>query len=321
MNKKSSLKKTIYFFCAALPLFAAGCTTTEIAGNHTWQNHEHISYGGDNLQYIDVSLPAAITPVKMNAMLFIHGFNGGKMDYWTLLDNYRASFVVGIMNYRNIGQNGVAAADIIEDVDNAIIAIKTLAKNNGILLHKIIIMGHSLGGAMTLLYSYNFLRKTSALPVAFCVDFAGFTDLTDAVFINQYRDKITPWEHFPNLMSLALKTPVTEDDMTGFGFTESAKETLKQFSPLYHIKSGVPPTIIIHDTKDLTVPFSQAASLNVALENKHIPHVFIPTTNNLGHHFNGLFKNNSGKSTVTFTESFEAKVIESINIYIKKFCN
>jgi acetyl esterase/lipase len=310
----------VIFICIVI---LVSCATIHRSKNQLWDNYDNIKYGNHELQYVDITIPKTNTK-QLNAIIFIHGIRG-IIDFTLLDDCYRDTFVVGVMNYRSVNQNGIKTADIINDVDNAINAMKIFTLGNGISINKIIIMGFSLGGGIGLLYSYNFLNNDSIIPIAFCVNISGFTNLTDASLMGTYNADVIRRLFLYAIISKITGESIKADDLTIFGFTERITEIVKKISPVYLVDENSPPTITIHNTGDKIVPFSQAISLNTALEKANVPQIFIPVTNNPGHYYHWTEKKNyTGKSTkriITFNKELEVKIIEGMNKFIELYCN
>jgi acetyl esterase/lipase len=288
-----------------------------------WNTHENIYYGPEKLQFMDITIPKN-NQKKMTAILFIHGF-GVKMHYPTFLNTFKNEYIIGIMSYRNIMEK-TPLPELLLDVDNAVSMLKTTASNDNISVDKIIIIGQSMGGAMTLLYSNNFLNQEFPIPIAFCVSIVGVSDFSDPVFINlinrqgaEFNPKI-----WATALSIGTGELITVSDFTMFGYSERIKNYLNKISAINLISKNSPPTIIAHDTNDTTVPYSNSSNLNIILNSYDVPHIFISTTNNLNHSMGSTYTDISTKEmrkTITdYNPAFKEKLIEAINTYINKYC-
>ena len=83
---------------------------------------------------------------------------------------------------------------------------------------------------------------------------------------------------FIKRLSIITGDKITEEDMTDFGFSESAHQSLMGVSARYYVNENTPPTIIVHDTQDELIPFSNSVTLAATLEMMEIPYVFISST-------------------------------------------
>jgi predicted esterase len=286
-----------------------------------WQDYNAIKYGKEEIQNINVSIPVN-TSNATTAIVFIHGFDPrGRMQYWTLIDNYRDKFIVGNMNYRipdvhkDINMN-----ELLNDLDRAIAAMEKTAKDNNIQIQNLIIIGYSLGGAMTLNYSYRNLQKSHSIPIKFCVSLAGISDFTDPAFISlssKWGAGLTGLntKKLLSLFSALSNQSITENDINEFGFNERTANNLRDISPINYINANTLPTLIVHSADDETVPFSNSQNLHNTLEALQIPNVFIET-NKLGHSLGTSYLTSKRK----MNSSLENAIIEAIDRYIAIYC-
>jgi acetyl esterase/lipase len=209
--------------------------------------------------------------------------------------------------------------DLLEDISNALAAIRNKAQDHGITLNKLVIVGHSLGGFLALNYGYRFFDQDPPIPIAFCVTMAGLSDLGDANWISLARNPFH-WISFKTILLLASSLSgqaIPRDAITNFGFTEPVLEILKEISPRYAIREGIPPTIIVHDAADTIVPYSNATSLNGALDAMRVPNILISTSNYLNH---GL-SSNPLRETRVIRPSLEERMIQAIDQYLSLYGN
>jgi predicted esterase len=284
------------------------CSTGKnITNATTMASFTNFQYGNSIMQQINISIPD-IPEKELCAILFIHGANGGKMEYWTFLDFYIPDYIVGIMNYENKDRN---MDELMYDVDHAIMVIDNQAFEKDITVKKIIIIGHSFGGAIALNYCYRDFKEKNRIPVAFCVGLSAFSDMVD-----------------PNIPKVAIRKNPLIKQSEGFtnalysflysvaGTVKTFMESLKNISPVYRINENSPPTIIVHDQDDKVIPYSNSETLQRELNAKNVPNIFIPT-NNLGHSL-GARKKSDVK---TIDQILETKLIDAINNYINLYMN
>lgn len=100
------------------------------------------------------------------------------------------------------------------------------------------------------------------------------------------------------------QSPVT--DLVG-GDVTTHREQMRQASPITHVTGAAPPILIIHGTKDETIPFNQAERLHQALERAGANSQLLPIPG--GHHNlrqdprptdNGPVPHNAGDAVLRF---------------------
>jgi len=128
--------------------------------------------------------------------------------------------------YRIRSKHGTTPFECVADGKSAIRYVRAHAKELGVDPSKIIASGGSAGG-----------------HVAACT--AIIRD-----FDEEAEDKAISSK--PNV--LVLFNPVIDTTERGYG-AEKLKGQTETLSPVHHVLSGLPPTIIFHGTADTTVPF------------------------------------------------------------------
>ncbi|GHV87906.1 hypothetical protein AGMMS50267_02660 [Spirochaetia bacterium] len=315
------MKPVKYCLLPLLVLILVSCAST---GNvpqqekNRWTAFDHLQYGDAKEQYADMTIPNII-PEKTNALVFIHGFNGGKMENWSFLNTYREDCIVANVNYRTIRttNNNLTMHDLLTDVDSALSRIKRTANDNGVAINKVIVIGHSLGGFLALNYSYRYFDADPPIPIAFCVSMSGLSDLADVRWINLARNPFN-WISFKTILLLTSSLTgqkLTRNDISPFGFTGPVVQYINEISPRYRISGGIPPTIIVHDASDRTVPYSNSASLHGALDAVQAPNVLIGTSTGLHHTLGAAVV----APTRTMNASLEKEMIQAIDRYIELY--
>ncbi|GHV82589.1 hypothetical protein AGMMS49991_11470 [Spirochaetia bacterium] len=316
------MKKVKYCLLPLLLLILVSCATT---GNekhqekNLWSAYDNLSYGAAKEQYVNMTIPKTVHG-KTNAIVFIHGYNGGKMENWTFLNHYRKDFIVANVNYRAIStaQNNLTMQDLLTDVDSAVSIIKHNADDNGIAINKVIVIGHSLGGFLALNYSYRQFDKDPPIPIAFCVSMSGLSDFADVHWINLARNPFNWWMNIDTILLLTSSLTgqtITKKDISDFGFTGPVVQYIKEISPRYSITDGIPPTIIVHDANDNIVPYSNSTGLQGALDAVHAPNVFIGASTNLGHCLGAAYFG----PTRNIDASLKKEMIQAIDRYIELY--
>ncbi len=182
------------------------------------------------------------TSDKRPCFLSIHG--GG----WTGMSPlrqypYAAHFaelgMVGIsVEYRLVTKDsGTTVFDCVKDARSALRYVRAHAAELGIDPQKVVANGGSAGGH---------LAAGTAL-------FDGIDDPGDDLSVSCV----------PN--ALILYSPVIDTSKEGYG-NKLCGARWQEISPLHRVKSGVPPTIVFHGTKDSATPFKGAKSFYEAMQ-------------------------------------------------------
>jgi acetyl esterase/lipase len=286
----------------------------------------NVPYGEDSNQKFDMSVPY-VHDGTANVFLFIHGgslLNGDKNTYPRYLDKYRGRHIFVTMNYRFVN-GGVHVADILLDVNETIKTIKNTAESMGIVPQKLIIMGHSAGAQLTLLYSYKYFDQ-AAIPIAFCIGTASPADFTDPSYYSMAKNNLGNFKDglktLVQLGAFYTGEAIRESDIaTDELFDQTVSNYFTGISPVYFVSGNCPPTILVHDTGDETVPYSNAIGLRNTLNVFNVPNVLISSTDNLGHDLGETGDSRpvfgAHKETVSWLPRLLAKIDEYITLYGK----
>ncbi|MDR2740772.1 MAG: alpha/beta hydrolase [Treponema sp.] len=281
--------------------------------------YEDLSYGPHERNLVDISMP---DDASEGVILFIHGgiwMYGGKENCPVFLDTFRDRFIVASMSHRYIDET-IHINDLEDDVAAAVAYIREFAVQNDADPGKLIIMGHSSGAHLAMLYAYKQQHRagggTSPIPVAFCVDMAGPADLGDIAFLYNFRK--LGWEKFfYQLAEKAAGHRIADGDITGEGYSESGKEILAAISPLSFVTADSPPTIIVHDAADTLVPYANSAALNSVFNVYGIDHYFMASYSGIGH-FLGAKTTKGG--ALLYDKTLTPWIIRVMNEYMEKYC-
>lgn len=219
--------------------------------------------GPDRVEKLDVYLPTASTG-KIPVVLYIHG--GG----WTQGDKAwgvekpncealaKAGYAVVSINYK-LNTKGTCDAfpQNVYDCKTAIRWIRKEAATYGFDPERIAVAGGSAGGHLALLMAYTpdveELSRGALYP--------GFPVHVSCA-INLYG--------IPDVRKWGLRSFVGETLAA-----DERQRLLSLVSPITHVTSNTVPTLVIHGTKDPTVPFSQAETLVETLKEFGVPHRFV----------------------------------------------
>jgi acetyl esterase/lipase len=309
------IRKLLIGLIGLLCLLVTSCVSTgKPVEDVRYTPHNDLSYGSHERNVIDISIPDA---APEGVILFIHGgiwMYGGKESYPVFLDEFRNRFVVASMSHRYIDAT-IHMSDLEDDVAGAVAFIREFCMENNVEPGKLIIMGHSSGAHLAMLYAYK-QHATSPIPVAFCVDMAGPADLSDVAFL--YNFKKMGWEEF--FFQLAEKTSgyhVVDGDVTAEGYSEVGKEMLASISPVYFATPESPPTIIVHDVADTIVPYANSAALHSVFNIYGNDHYFMSLYSGIGHLLGAKAIKGGG---VRYDKVLETWLVRVMNEYIEKYC-
>lgn len=310
--------------CRVLVLFCflgvIGCASTEKAPQEIhYTVHQDLKYGDHERNVLDISVPDQ-SPEGL--ILFIHGgiwLYGDKKDHPIFLDTFRDKFLVASMNHRYIDET-VHMNDLVDDVRAALQAIQDFCSAQNIDPKKAVIMGHSSGAHLSMLYAYKHY-ETSPIPIAFCVSMAGPTDLTDVAFLYSFKKlgALGGLKIFYEVGEKATGHHIVEGDVTDTGYGQTAYELLTAISPLTFVTENTPPTIIVHDAADSIVPYSNSASLHSVFDVYGVDHRFIALYSGIGHILGAKKGNKSG--ALLYDKALESYLIPAMYEYIEKYCN
>jgi acetyl esterase/lipase len=217
----------------------------------------------ERAEKLDIYLPKAVAG-KVPVVLYIHG--GG----WTQGDKAwgiekpncesfaKEGYAVVSINYK-LNTKGTCDAfpQNVYDCKTAIRWIRKEAATYGFDPDRIAVAGGSAGGHLALLMAYTpdveELNRGALYPgvpvnVSCVINLFGIVDVRKWGFRSFISDTM----------------PLEEQ--------QRIKELV---SPITHVNSSTVPTLVIHGTKDPTVPFSQAEALVETLKEFRVPHRFI----------------------------------------------
>lgn len=199
-------------------------------------------------------------------ILAIHG--GGLVSLsrehslWMILPFLQMGYSVVNIDYR-LASNAHAPA-AVEDARCALYWVAANAKKYNFDSHKIITMGASSGGHLALItamlrpadgFDYgchstiNFSTDKSAPAVAAVISLWGVTDEYDSLMGPDAQKWAQVW----------------------IGSQAQREQLAKSVSPVYHVRPGLPPILLIHGTDDRTVPYAQAVHLHRELDQDQDP--------------------------------------------------
>lgn len=215
-----------------------------------------VQYGPDKRNTMNVLVPKGSTD-KTPFILFMHGgawVSGDKNDVAIVqLALGGAGIASASINYR-YASDMVHYSQLMNDVNSAVNYIVDHDNDWGITVNKMAIGGISAGAHMALLYAYHY---DSGNHISSVISMAGPVDMTNVAFL----DSATKL----NLISGANKL-VGATYIAG----KPVPNQFKDASPIQYVKNV--PTLIIHGTGDIIVPYAQAELLADAMKQKSYTH-------------------------------------------------
>lgn len=200
--------------------------------------------GGESLK-LDAYLPEGSGSYPVVILVHGGGWNAGdksggpKKGYMAPMHEalQEAGFAWVSINYRLAPKHPYPAC--IEDVETAIRWVKANAIKYNFDLRRIALAGESAGGHLVQL---AVVRADESTRVSAVVPFYGRCDLVG--------DQQPGSELRPNLAQLfGRKT-----------FDAEAQRLMRAASPLFQLKRGLPPVLLVHGTADASVPYAQSVA-------------------------------------------------------------
>jgi acetyl esterase/lipase len=229
------------------------------AGSRYWASPDIVYNTANNTQLkLDVWYPSAsTTPTK--TLVYYHGggwiFGAKGFSLLSYLPFLERGWRVVDVEYR-MASNSLAPA-AVEDSRCALRWVFRNAKQYNFDTSKIVLMGHSAGGHLSLI-SAMLPEKTPLDNRCFADEKYGDPKINVAAVVNWYGiTDVNDIIQGPNLKNYAVMW---------MGSQKDAAEIAKGVSPLTYVRPGLPPVITIHGDKDDVVPYTQATRLKAALD-------------------------------------------------------
>ena len=316
------------FFCVFL---ITSCATTpgKDPQREMW-TFQNIPYASEDVQTLNIILPEK--EGTASAIVYIHGgfyHSGDKLWYPLFLTDFSDRHVFATVGYRRINwaeENTVHIDDMISDIDNALSKIMAVSIENGVTITNFILVGHSAGGHLSLLYGYRYFHENNNrdIKIEAVVSLAGPADYTDdfgwssmsSFGSNIERRLLTlSWlgtELAGHSMELTQYDWTAQDNSHEFiGYAES-------YSPVKYVNTGeIPPTLLVYALDDRVVPYSNAVKLAAALDKADIPHKLITVTGTGNNHMLGGVSVNSMSPIRYENQMWVNEVKEWMELFLK----
>ncbi len=219
------------------------------------QTIPNVYYGKDSFQVMDIYLPKDRSVNHTKSLILIHGGgwnSGSKAEFSTYIDSFKTrlpDYAIFNINYRLVNGGHIFPTQEA-DVKAAVDFIAANAEKYHINKDKLVLLGVSAGGHLSLLQAY----KYASPKIQAVVDYFGPTDL-----ISMYNN---PWHP---LVPLALQM------VTGTT-PQQDKKLFESSSPIEFVTPQSPPTLILHGGKDEIVDVSQSKALANKLKAAGVKH-------------------------------------------------
>jgi acetyl esterase/lipase len=261
-------------------------------------HHDHRSFTASDGTSLDLEIyrpipsklhPAAITPAIVNpAIITIYGggWQSGEPAQNAQFNTYMAhqGYTVVAIDYRHAPRDRFPTQ--LYDVQSALEWVRQNAADYEIDSTRIALMGWSAGAHLALLAAY----QRSALPIRAVVSYYGPTNLTAG-----YQNPPVP----DPIHSRAVLEAFLGGSPTQF------PQQYNLASPVHHVKSGMPPTLLIYGSRDHIVPQVYGQQLYHLLRDAGNKAVLIslPWSE---HSFNAIFGGLGNQIALYHTERFLA---------------
>ena len=218
------------------------------------ESHTNVTYGEMEGEKLLLDIHAPKMPGSFPVAILIHGGGWGsgskEGDISPLLGSLsEANFVWFSINYRLAPKHHWPAC--FNDVQTAIRWVKAHASDYKGDPKRIALIGYSAGGHLACLAAVNAGEDTKVQAVV------GLAAPTDMPADTARRGGLS------ESMQALLDRPATVDSATS--------KLLEKISPIYEVKPGLPPFLLIHGTEDKSVQYVQSQNFLKVLKERRVP--------------------------------------------------
>jgi len=286
---------------------------------------EDISYGPDNSQAFDIVIHKE--KKEAHGIVYIHGgayIIGDKSEYPSFLTDFVKDNVVATINYRVINENNnINMRDMLADIDSALTKIIELSEANSVCIKDFILVGHSAGGHIALLFGY-LLPSVRKIRIAACVSLAGPTDFSDDLGWSSVSawgpDLKTRLAFFSQVGSrlAGITIKLTQGLYTRQKDYSDFKQYFEAISPITYISKAekIPPTLLVHARSDNQVPYSNAVRLKAALDRASVPNKLITAAGSGNSHMLGGVVYTANSPFVFENQAWVREAVEWVGRYL-----
>ena len=250
---------TLFSFFAASAQDQPSSAWATAIGSRYWVQPDIVYQGANNqLLKLDVWYQHDVkTPSP--TLVYIHGggwiFGTKEGSILQFLPFLEKGWTVVNVEYRMASSSLAPAA--VEDTRCALRWIYRNAQQWHFDTNKIVLMGHSAGGHLSLITGMlpegtgldNQCYGDEKLNVAAIINWYGITDVSDLIKGSNLKNYAVMW----------------------IGSQQNAEEVARRVSPLTYVRAELPPILTIHGDHDDVVPYSQATRLQEALNKAKAP--------------------------------------------------
>lgn len=249
------MKKNILFITFLIFFLLTACDKSKInLGNNIGFNQEkNIHYGNNTEQVLDLYIPDTKFSGERDVFIMIHGggWHGGNKSQLSLC---MLSMMQKFPNHIFVNMNYRLASSTQYGITNQTDDIKSVTKFLQERLRytpKLILLGNSAGGHLSMLYAYHF---DSDKEVKAVINIVGPADLSDESF-KSYEDYSFVEKHLVDPKNLPYGT-----------------SAVNFVSPVHWITTASAPTLSYYGTTDRIVSLSQNKILDSVLNQNNVIH-------------------------------------------------
>ena len=224
-----------------------------------------VPYGSHERHKLDIFMPEN-PKCTAGVILFIHGggwVQGDKSGHHHDNDFFvKLGYITATMNYRYVDET-TSVYDELDDITEALKAIKSECKKYGYNIEKLLLSGGSAGAHLTLLYSYTIKEEAPITPVAVC-PYCPPVDCAKPDFLMGISGEFEDWKY--GVLSKCCGVEINKENL----MNAQQQEALKKISPQEYVSKKCVPTAIFHGRLDELIPFSHIEKFISSLNEKGV---------------------------------------------------
>ncbi|MDR4891216.1 MULTISPECIES: alpha/beta hydrolase [unclassified Chryseobacterium] len=245
----------IILICLILLFTWNGCKEKkiELGKDIHFDKEENIHYGNSPEQIMDLYIPAKKSQGKKEVFIIIHGGgwrsgNKSQLTLFTLsLMQKFPDHVFVNMNYRLVSETNYGLPNQMNDIKEVSAFLEKKLRYNP----KLILLGNSAGGHLSMLYAYKFDTDKRIKAV---VNIVGPADLSDPGFKNYQEYSF-------------VERRLVDPNVSGLGISR-----IDFASPVKWINENSPPTLSYYGNSDRVIPSTQEKILDSTLNKNQVIH-------------------------------------------------
>ncbi|BAP29071.1 acetyl esterase [Chryseobacterium sp. StRB126] len=249
------MKKGLVFIICFIFLLLTACKESRIhlGNNISFNKEENLHYGNSPEQVMDLYIPNKKLSGEEEVFVIIHGggWRGGnksQLTFFTLSMMQRFPDHIFInMNYRLASTIQYAIPNQTDDIKNVIVYLKKRLNYKP----RLILMGNSAGGHLSMLYAYHFDADKNVKAV---INIVGPADLSDEGFKS--------YEEYSFIEKHLIDPKILPTTTAAGNFA----------SPVHWINTTSSPTLAYYGKTDRVVPLSQNKILDSVLSKNNVFH-------------------------------------------------